>query len=84
MIDAPRGQYELLVVSGDAQEDSVTILQAVNGTSAGGEVVKKGSYRSELLAVIQKKDRPIRLQIPTKPGYRWKMNCIFLNTVKGY
>lgn len=84
VIDAPRGQYELLVVSGDAEEDSVTILQAVNGTCAGGEVVKKGHYQSELLAVIQKKDQPIRLRVSTKPGYRWKLNCIFLNTVKGY
>lgn len=84
VIDAPRGQYELLIVSGDEEEDSVTILQAVNGTSAGGDVVKKGIYQSELLAVIQKKDQPIRLRISTKPGYRWKINCIFLNTLKGY
>ena len=83
VIDAPRGQYELLVVSGDAEEDSVTILQAVNGTSAGGDIVKKGIYQSELLAVIQKKDQPIRLRISTKHGYRWKVNCIFLNAIKG-
>lgn len=84
IIDAPRGQYELLAVSGDEEEDSVTILEAVNGTSAGGELVKKGTYQSELLAVIQKKDVPIRLKISTKPGYRWKLNCLFLNTIKGY
>lgn len=84
IIDAPRGQYELFVVSGDEGEDSITILAAENGLSAGGELVKKGRYQCEILPIIKKKDTPIRLKISTKPGYRWKLNCLFLNSNKGY
>lgn len=84
VIDAPKGQYELLVVSGDEGEDSVTVLEAENGLSAGGELVKKGRFQCEVLPIIKKKDTPIRLTISTKPGYKWKLNCLFLNANKGY
>lgn len=84
IIDAPRGQYEFLVISGDEQEDSVTIVETINGFRAGGDIIKKGRYQSELVPVIQKRDKPIRLRISTKPGYTWKINCLFLNTIKGY
>ena len=84
IIDAPRGQYELLAVSGDGAEDSVTVLELVGGHSGGGQVIKKGAYQCELLSVIKKNDAPIRLKISTKPGYKWKLNCLFLNANKGY
>ncbi len=84
IIDAPRSQYEFFIVSGDADEDSITIIETENGFRAGGEVVKKGSWQYELIPVIQKKDRPLRLKISTKEGYRWKLNLLFMNTIKGY
>lgn len=84
IIEAPRGQYELLVISGDAEEDSVTILDTVNGWHTGDEVVTKGRYQCKLIPLIQERDIPIRLKISTKPGYRWKLNALFLNVIKGY
>ncbi len=84
IIDAPRGQYELLVVSGDSTEDSATCLQAVNGRSCGGELVKKGEFQCKILPLFNEEDEPILLKISTKPGLKWKINYMMLNAVKGY
>ncbi len=85
IIENPRGQYEMLVVSGDNEEDSVTIVEAVNGRKAGGEVVKKGRYQCKLLPLVNESDDEyIKLRISTIPGYKWKINTIFLNMIKGY
>lgn len=84
IVEMPRGQYELLVVSGDAEEDSVTRLSTEQGFTAGGKVVRAGEYQCELIPVLQKKDEPLRLFISTEKGYKWKLNLIVLNTVKGY
>ncbi len=84
IIEAPRGQYELLVISGDEAEASVTRLEAVNGRATGGDVIEKGRYQCKVLPVVQERDEPIRLKISSKKGYKWKVNAIFLNGVKGY
>ena len=85
IVENPRGQYEFLVVSGDNDEDSVTIIEAVNGRKAGGEVVKAGRYQCKLIPLVKEDDDEyIRLKISTIPGYKWKINHIFLNMIKGY
>ena len=84
IVEMPRGQYELLVVSGDALEDSVTRITTEQGYAVGGNVVPRGRYQCELVPVIQKKDEPLRIRISTEKGYKWKLNLIILNTVKGY
>ncbi len=84
MIDAPRGQYELLVISGDSEEDSVTVVEAVNGRKAGGELIKKGQYQCKLLPLVNESDEPIRLKISTTEGHLWKLNFIMLNCIKGH
>ena len=84
VIEAPRGQYELFVVSGDSLEENIPVVEAVNGRKAGGEVVKKGEYQCKLLPLVNEKDEPIRLKISTKAGYKWKVIYIMLNAVKGY
>lgn len=83
-IEVPRGQYELLVVSGDSEEASISRVWVENGRSAGGELVKKGRFQAKLLPLVLEEDEPIRLHISTKPGYRWKLNNVFVNAVKGY
>lgn len=83
-MEVPRGQYELLVVSGDEAEDSISYVWAENGRSTGGEVVKKGHYQTKLLPLVLEEDGQIRLHISTRPGYRWKLNNVFVNAVKGY
>lgn len=84
VLDIPRGQYELLVISGDEEEDSVTCLNAVNGRKTGGEIIKKGCYQCKVIPIVQEKDEYLRLKISTANGYRWKINAIFLNILRGY
>jgi len=84
IIEAPRGQYELFVVSGDCEEDSMTVLSCVNGLSPRCTPTKKGEYQCKLIPVINEDDEPIKLKVSTLPGYRWKINYIILNGVKGY
>ena len=84
IVEMPRGQYELLVVSGDAMEDSVTRITTEQGFCVGGAVVSAGRYQCELVPVVQKKDEPLRITLSTEKGYKWKLNLIVLNTVKGY
>lgn len=84
VINAPRGQYEFLIISHDSAEDCVTMVDAVNGLCDGGDVISAGDTQSLLIPVIQKKDVPVRLRISTKPGYAWKINAVFMNMIKGY
>jgi len=84
IIDAPRGHYEVLVISGDGEEDSITVAQCENSRRIGGAVVPAGQFQCEMIPVIMEYDEPIRIHISTKPGYRWKINGILLNLVKGY
>jgi len=84
IIEVPRGQYELMVISGDAKKESVTILEGVNGRKAGGDLIPAGRYQCKLIPIIQEEDEPVRLKISTEPGYSWKVNYIIMNVVKGY
>lgn len=84
IIDAPRGQYEVLVISGDGEEDSVTIARCENSRRIGGSVVPAGQFQCEMIPVITEYDEPIRIRISTAAGYRWKLNAIMLNLVKAY
>ena len=84
IIEAPRGQYELLLISGDGNEDSVTIATCENCRTVGGDVVPKGTYQCEIIPVISEYDEPIRIKISTRAGYRWKLNCIMMNIVRPY
>ena len=82
VIEAPRGQYELFVVSGDENEDSVTLLECDEGRRTGGELIKAGRYQYKLIPLVHENDGLIRLKISTKPGYKWKLNYILVNLYK--
>jgi len=82
VIEAPRGQYELFVVSGDENEDSMTVLRAVNGLAPKCDITKKGEYQCKTVPVIIDEGESIRLKISTEAGYSWKINYIILNGIK--
>jgi len=84
LVEAPRGQYELLVVSGDSESESVTVLEAVGGRKTGGEILPKGAFSAKLIPVIHENDGCIRLKISTKRGYKWKINAVMLNLYKQF
>ena len=83
-IEAPAGQYELFVVSGDAQEDSITKLSCSEGITTGGKQVRAGQYQCKVIPVIHEQDGPIRLQLSTEPGSKWKLNLILMNLYKQF
>ena len=82
LIEAPKGQYELFVVSGDATEDSLTILECDEGRRTGGEPVKAGSFQCKVIPLVHERDGLIRLKVATRPGYKWKLNFILVNLYK--
>ena len=82
LIEAPAGQYELFVVSGDAEEGSVTLLACDEGRQTGGSVVPAGSYQHKLIPIVHEEDGLIRLRVSTLPGYKWKLNYILVNLYK--
>ena len=84
LIEVPRGQYDLFVVSGDAAEDSVTTLELEHGPTTCGDLIPAGRYQCKVLPLVLEEDGLIRLRLSTKPGYRWKLNYLFLNCLKGY
>ena len=82
IFDAPKGQYELFVVSGDEKEESVTLLNCDEGRRCGGEKIKAGNYQCEVIPLIHKKDGNIKLDISTQKGKKWKLNYILVNLYK--
>ena len=84
LIEAPRGQYELLVASGDECEESVTILECEGGRRTGGKTVKAGKYQMSLIPVIHEEDGLIRLKVSTVKGKKWKLNYLLVNLYKQF
>lgn len=84
LIEVPRGQYELLVISGDQDEESLTRLGGSNGFVTGGKLMKKGSWQCERVPFYHEKDGALRLKISTEPGKKWKINAIYMNWIKGF
>ena len=84
LIEAPAGQYELFVVSGDAEEDSVTLLECDEGRRTGGELIRAGAYQHKLIPIVHEEDGIIRLKVSTREGYKWKLNYILMNLYKQF
>ena len=84
LIEAPRGQYELLVISGDENEESLTVLEAVGGRRTATKLMPAGRYQASLIPVIHEEDGKIRLKISTAEGKKWKINAVFVNLYKQF
>jgi len=84
LIEVPRGQYEVLVISGDAEECSFTNLQVENGREAAGCLISAGEYQCKVLPLVLEKDGQIKIRVYTQDGYKWKLNAVLLNSIKGY
>ena len=74
----------MLVVSGDAEEASLTRIETETGHLFGGTLTPAGRYQCELVSILQKKDTPLRIRISTDEGRKWKLNLLVLNVIKGH
>ena len=84
LIEAPKGQYEIFVVSGDEAEDSVTVFDAQDGRRTKAKITPKGRYQTTLLPIVHEEDGLIRIKVSSAPGKKWKINYILVNLYKQF
>lgn len=84
VLELPRGRYEVLIVSGSEEHDTVTRLETENGFRAGGARISAGSYAAYVLPICAERDGKVRIHISSEDGYSWRVNTLLLNIVKGY
>ena len=84
LIEVPKGQYELLVISGDENEESHTNLEISGGRRAIGKTLGKGRYKATLLPTVHEEDGAIRVKVSTESGKKWKINAIIVNLYKQF
>lgn len=76
-VELPKGSYEILVVSGGTQEQSVTEV-----TLKGGNAVllpaKPGEYKADVLFVQHKACGPLAFEIAAACGECWNLNLLIV------
>lgn len=83
-MELPRGRYEVLIVSGSEDDETLTKITTNNGFTTGGKLLKKGEYLAEVVPFSVERDGKVSIKLSTEKGYNWKANVIFVNMVKGY
>lgn len=79
-VELPRGKYNLLVVSGDEERESLTHLSLPQLSGRiGGERMQAGRYQCRSIPFVHERDGVFRLGLSTETGCRWKLNALFLN-----
>ncbi len=79
-MELPRGKYNLLVVSGDEDGESLTHLRLPHLYGRiPGEVIDAGRYQCRIIPFVHERDGVFRLGLSTEAGCRWKLNTLFLN-----
>ena len=78
-IELPRGKYNVLLISGDEDEASITHINLphINGNITG-EIMKPGRYQCQVVPFMQEKDGLFKLGLATEGEYKWKLNAIFI------
>lgn len=79
-MELPRGKYNLLVVSGDEEEESLMhlTLPHINGTVIG-ERMDAGRYQCKIIPFVHERDGLFKVGFSTEKGFKWKLNALFLN-----
>lgn len=84
LIEVPRGQYELFVVSGSATEETATSLDVENGRRTEGDILPPGRFQCKILPLVMEREGQIRLRVSGAHDKKWCMNLLFVNAIKGY
>lgn len=94
-IELPAGKYDLLVISGDEDEESLTHLAVCSPEANSSDIESTGArfsgirmegrrqapgrYQCRLLPVVHGRDGILKVSVSTDPGMKWKLNAIFIN-----
>ncbi len=81
-VELPAGRYDLLVISGDEEESSLTHLAVPEcGISLRGSRRRPGRYQCRTVPVVHERDGALEIVFHTDPGEKWKVNAIFINKI---
>ena len=79
-VELPAGKYDILVVSGDEEEPSVTDISIPQcGVCLSGEEMDAGEYQCRIIPVMHREDGILKIGLSTEKGRKWKMNAVFIN-----
>ena len=79
-VELPAGKYDILVVSGDEEEDSLTHISVPQcGVYLPGEDTAAGEYQCRIIPVMHREDGILRIVLRTEKDQKWKMNAVFIN-----
>ncbi|MZQ86608.1 sugar phosphorylase [Paenibacillus sp. 5J-6] len=80
VVELPKGRYDLLFVSGDAEASSYTEIEITGGSMWKPEkMLKAGEFATDILPITQKSDGYVKLRFRTCEGSQWRMNAIIIN-----
>ena len=79
-IELPRGKYNVLIISGDEDEESLTHISLPHiGGKITGKSMKAGKYQCKIIPFVHEEDGLIKIGLSTENGKKWKLNGIFLS-----
>ena len=81
-VELPAGRYDLLIISGDEEERSLTHLAVPEcGISLRGSRRDPGRYQCRMVPVVHEQDGRLEIVLDTDPGHKWKLNAVFINKI---
>lgn len=83
-LSLPKGKYDLLLICGDEEECSCTMISLPDhGTALSTGKLEAGSYGCRILPVVQERDGELRVRFAAGEGCKWKLNAMFVNKEYG-
>lgn len=80
VLELPKGKYDVLLISGDEEEESSSVFDFPDyGSFARTGRQKPGSYACKVLSVFLEKDGKLKIRIRAEEGAKWKLNAMFIN-----
>lgn len=80
LLELPKGRYDVLLVSGDAESPSWTEAEIDGqGVWKSERALKAGEFAADILPVAQRKDGYVRIRFRGRDGLQWRINALVVN-----
>ena len=84
-IELPRGKYNMLLISGDEEGETLTHITLIHRCGKiSGEILGPGQYQCRIIPFTHEKDGVFKIGLSTENKYTWKLNALFLNKEYSY